>query len=314
MADVQTEAPGEEAEAAKVAQEEDEESSDDGIAAAMSLTPSYPFPADFHLEFQGSRIEAIRHLCQRHPAGTRAVVLFFPGVHGGVGPCRQPGSTFDDAALFATVARGLASRPDTDVDCYRCSWPWMRPGMNYAVGGACRILHHALLEAAKGSDPEDARRDIEVIFVGHSLGGAVAMRAADVVARHFGADGTGGQQMEGLERAFVRVTGVCTLNGALDVRQVQGEVFAALGNTRALLICGDDDQVVPPETTLRLFEVLPSPNKRHLVLPGGSHDLFTFKEQLVSELTSFILEGSGPKTGADGEGAGRGAACCEGPG
>uniref|UniRef100_A0A7S1RMT9 Uncharacterized protein n=1 Tax=Alexandrium catenella TaxID=2925 RepID=A0A7S1RMT9_ALECA len=271
----------------------EEKSSSDEEMDAMRLTPSYHFPAEFHLEFQGSRIEVIRHLCQRHPAGTRAVVLFFPGVHGGVGPCRQPGETFDENALFATVAQGLTSRPDSDIDCYRCSWPYMRPRMGYAVGGACRVLHHALLEATKGADPEDADRDIQIFIVGHSLGGAVAIQSSEVIARHFGADGRGGQKMEGLERVYVRVAGVCTLNGALDVRQVNTSCFGSLSGSRALFICGDADQCVPPQTTRDMYEALPIGSKRLLELPGGSHDLFTFKEQLVAELTSFILEGLG---------------------
>mmetsp|Transcript_10500 Transcript_10500/g.29181 ORF Transcript_10500/g.29181 Transcript_10500/m.29181 type:complete len:314 (-) Transcript_10500:123-1064(-) len=283
------------ASAPECAEEEEEEDTDSEEAkfdAVMRLTPSYPFPADFHLEFQGSRIEAIRHLCQRHPGGTRALALFFPGVHGGVGPCRQPGENFDDAALFATVARGLVGRPEADVDCYRCSWPYMRPRMSYAVGGACRVMHHALLEAMKGSEPNTQSREIQVLFVGHSLGGAVALQAAEVVAKHFGMDGAGVQHMEGLEHAVVHVAGVCTLNGALDVTQVQGnDPFGSLISSRALLVCGDADQVVPPETTSQLFEALPMSNKRHLILPGGTHDLFTYKEQLVKELTSFILEG-----------------------
>lgn len=300
MADVKATEPDEDADAAAAAQGEESASSEDGMDVT-SLTPSYPFPADFHLEFQGSRIEVIRHLCQRHPAGTRAVVLFFPGVHGGVGPCRQPGQNFDENALFATVARGFASRPDSDVDCYRCSWPYMRPRMAYAVGGACRVLHHALLEVSKGMDPEDSGRDIQVIFVGHSLGGAVVLQASEVAARHFGADGTGGQQMEGLERANVRVAGVCTLNGALDIRQARSDSFSCLSSSRALFVCGDADQVVPPETTRNLYEALPIASKRLLELPGGSHDLFTFKEQLVAELTAFIMEGLGPMAAPEGD-------------
>lgn len=271
------------------------------------LIPSYPFPADFNLEFQDSRIEVCRHLCQRHPRGTRAVALFFPGVHGGVGPCRQPGENFDDAALFPTVARGLVGACDADVDCYRCSWPHMRPQMAYAVGGVCRVLHHALLEAMQGTAPEEGDRELRVFFVGHSLGGAVAVQAAEVVSRHFGPDGLGGQQMEGLEHAVVRVAGICTLNGAMDVRKQQGaDPFASLSGSRALVICGDADDVVPPEATERLHEALPMRGKRQLVLPGGTHDLFTFKAQLVEELTRFVLDSLGgedvPLTEASDEG------------
>lgn len=249
--------------------------------------PSYPFTADFHLEFQESRVEACQHFSRCHPDGTGAIVLFFPGVHGGVGPCRSPGKNFDDAALYPTLASKLVA--SHDVDCYRCSWPFMRPQMSYAVGGACRILHHSLLEAMKGY-PEDAKpREFRIFFVGHSLGGAVAVQAAEVVARHFGIDGTGGagQRMEGLERAIVRMWGICTLNGALDVRQHRGS-FHSLRETHALLISGDADEVVPPRATDEFYKALPSKSKRQLVLPGGTHDLFNHKAQLVEEISEFI--------------------------
>lgn len=273
---------------------EEASSESDDEPSDVRQIPSYPFPAEFHLEFQDSRIEVIRHLGQRHPRGTRAIVIFFPGVHGGVGPCRTPPEQFDPDALYPSVARGLVGEHDADVDCYRCSWPFMRPRMAYAVGGACRVLHHGLLEAMRGHAPDAGLREISVLFVGHSLGGSVAIQATEVVARHFGADGRGGQQMEGLENCVVRVSGVCTLNGALDVRQVLGqgsEPFSSLSKCRALLISGDADQVVPPEATAQLFEALPTPAKRHLVMPGGTHDLFAHKAQLIDELTGFLLEG-----------------------
>jgi len=283
--------------AASGAADEEEEASSESeerIEATMGPTPSYPFPADFSLEFQGSCINVIRHLCPQHPAGTRRVAIFFPGVHGGVGPCRQPGETFDPCALYATVASRLLAAPAACVDCYRCSWPYMRPRLAYAVGGAWRVLLHALLEAGKGSEPGAGAREISVVFVGHSLGGAVAMHAAEVVARRFGDDGSGGQELEGLEHTLVRVAGVCTLNGAMDIRQVPGsDPFASLAASRALLVCGDADEVVPPEATGQLYEALPMRDKRHMVLPGGTHDLFAHKARLVAELTAFVAHGLG---------------------
>merc|ERR1739848_892900 len=89
-----------------------------------------------------------------------------------------------------------------DVDCYRCSWPFMRPQMSVAIGGACRVLQHALLNAMTSpSDAGEGLREIKVFFIGHSYGGAVASRVADIVAGHFGprADGTT-SKMKGLER------------------------------------------------------------------------------------------------------------------
>jgi pimeloyl-ACP methyl ester carboxylesterase len=265
---------------------EDENISNDGKSRLM---PSYPFPADFHLEFQQQRIEACQHFCRRHPEGTRTIVLFFPGVHGGVGPCRAPGKNFDEDALFPRLARRLADV--ADVDCYRCSWPFMRPQMSYAIGGACRILHHALLQALKGhsSNTSGERRELRVCFVGHSLGGAVALHAAEVVAKHFGVDGTGGQRMEGLESAIVRLWGVCTLNSAIDTRQQsRGVIFDSLRACQALLVCGDADEVISNSATTSMWKALPVETKRHVVLPGGTHHLFEYKDHLLSELEEFI--------------------------
>jgi len=221
------------------------------------------------------------------------VAVFFPGVHGGVGPCRTPGRNYCPDALFPTVCRRLVELPGADVDCYRVSWPFMRPRVAYAVGGACRILHHALLQAMRGTPPSAPCREVRVVFVGHSLGGAVALQAAEVVARHFGADGEGGQQMEGLERAVVRMAGVCTLNGAFASGQEEREATGSLWGVRALVVAGTDDEVVPPETSRVLTEALPMQGKRLLELEGGTHDLFTYKEQLVEEVTRFIVECAG---------------------
>jgi len=267
----------------------DKEEEEDSENDTMHLIPSYPFPADFYLEFQGSRIEACRHLCKQHPGGTRAIAIFFPGVHGGVGPCRQPGANFDENALFSTVA-GKIANDGYDVDCYRCSWPYMRPLMSYAVGGACRVLHHALLEAMAEVPEGDELRKIDVIFIGHSLGGAVAVQSAEMVARHFGNEGERGKNMQGLERARVRVTGICTLNGAVrcQPKTEDYDLFKALSGIRALLIAGDADQIVPPETTRQLYEALPTQSKKHLVMRDGTHDLFSHKAALIEELTRFI--------------------------
>jgi len=264
---------------------EGETNMEDGMQhfAGRNPNPSYPFTPDFHLEFQGSRIEACQHLCHRHPEGTRAIVLFFPGVHGGVGPCRQPGFNFDDHALFPQLASRLAS--SHAADCYRCSWPFMRPQMSYAVGGVCRILHHGLLEALKGYPEDSDPREFDIFFIGHSLGGAVALQAAEVVARHFG---NGGQSMEGMNFAKVRMRGICTLNGALDIRKHRTDAWDALSETHMLLISGDADEVVPPEATDQMYQALPAKSKRHLALPEGTHDLFNHKSQLLEEISEFI--------------------------
>jgi len=275
----------------------------------MRRTPSYPFPADFKLEHSGTHIGVIRHLCNDHPAGTRAIALFFPGVHGGVGPCRTPGSNFDENALYATVARALCKAHA--IDCYRCSWPFMRPNLGHAVGGACRVLHYAI-NAASDEDVESSAADGEnqaekpprhfkVVFVGHSMGGSVVMRAAEAASRYF--------EENTVDGARVTVSGVCTLNGAVDVRQMfldsshaeddeessdlpleelGHRVFRSLAAARGLFICGEEDQIVPNEATLNLHEAWPCRDKRCMVLPEGSHDLFNHKATVVEELTQFI--------------------------
>lgn len=253
--------------------------------------PSYPFPSDFQLAVGQSTLGVVPHRCSQHPGGTRVIVLFFPGVHGGVGPCRTPPKNFDEDALYPTLARSLTAT--LPVDCYRCSWPFMRPPLRYAVDAACRLCHHALTEATADQAEGDTTREIRLVFVGHSLGGAVVMHASEVVARLFGADGTGGRQMSGLEKSTVRVGAVCTLNAALDVRNVRRrdeEPFATLVNSRALMICGSGDLVVPPGATESLYEAFPSKQKRKLVCPDGTHDLFTFKEQLVDEISQLVRD------------------------
>lgn len=248
-----------------------------------SLVPAYPFNGDFSLEFRGSRINVAQHLCKQHPSGTRGIVIFIPGVNGGVGPCRQPGDTFDDAALYPTLAQQLVE--DHDMDCYRCSWPFMRPHMQYAVHGTCCVVHHALRLVMKGHC--GTKRKIQVFLVGHSLGGAVAIESANFIS----------ERLKSLEQTSFEVAGVCTLNGALNIRQLEAasegdELFPGLHKARCLLICGDCDEVVEPEATSRLLEKLPTGTKRQLTIPGATHDLFTAKTQLLNEITCFLTEGS----------------------
>merc|ERR1719359_646189 len=121
-------------------EEEEEDENDEDID--QPRIPTYPFPSDFCIEFDGSdKIEACRHHCLRHPEHTKSIVICLPGVHGGVGPCRTPPNNFDENALYPTFARSITSQHDVDV--YRGSWRYMRPSIRAAVGGVCRLLHHA---------------------------------------------------------------------------------------------------------------------------------------------------------------------------
>lgn len=264
---------------------EPEESEEDEVP--VHLMPAYPFPADYQVTAGDSQLNVCQHLGRRHPGGTRTVIIFFPGVHGGVGPCRQPGNNFDENALYPTLARNLAD--SYDVDCYRCSWTHMRPRMRDAVGGACQVLHNGLTEVMKAAPADGEEKELKVLVFGHSLGGAVAVNFALVIANHFGEDGRGGQHMEGLERARIRFAGICTLNGAMSADAGDdGDRFDALRETRGLFVAGDADEVVTPSATESLYEAMPMETKKHLVLPGGTHDLFAHKAQLLAELTSFV--------------------------
>lgn len=274
------------------------------------LHTAYPFPAKMSVEYRGSRLDVIPHLCKKHPHGTRAIVIFFPGVHGGVGPCRRPGQTFDESALYAVLCKRLVEELELEIDCYRCSWPFMRPTMSYAVGAGCRLLYHGLLQASassggksksvssertegrlRGVSSSSETRLLRVIFIGHSLGGSVALHTAEVVGRHFGVDGIGGMHMNGLENVKVKVSGLCTLNGAVDVDHAKAnDMFMSLQGVKGLFVAGDADTVVAPECTEMLCEAFQSSSKRHLVLPGATHDLYTHKEQLVNDLSDFVLD------------------------
>jgi len=293
----------------------DEDDEDVEADISWGLIPCYPFPAEFSLPVGRSYIQVIRHLCPTHPKGTRTLAIFLPGVHGGVGPCRTPGTHFCENALYPTVCRALASNELARVDCYRCSWPYMRPRLDYAVTSVFCVLQYALLQAIGADVAEDdshasdsaqdtaaliaasvqdteAPREFRVVFVGHSLGGAVVLNAACSVAKQFA---EGQPRFPGFEDAVVRFAGVCTLNGAADLDRIQGGEAAleALRPARALIIAGDDDQIVPCDASTRMHAALPGEHKKHLLLPGGTHDLFGHKEQVVNALQTFILECSG---------------------
>eukprot|EP00439_Symbiodinium_sp_Y106_P039314 s3892_g4.t2 len=119
------------------------------VARAQALQdriPPYPFPADFQLPFgQDERVNVISQLCDS-PGGPSTIALLLPGVHGGVGPCREPGSNFDENCLYAMVAQRLQELGRA-VDVYRCSWQFMCPTMTYSLNAVCHVLQHALKQA-----------------------------------------------------------------------------------------------------------------------------------------------------------------------
>lgn len=249
--------------------------------------PAYPFHPHFSLKSHSSSIDVIQRTC-RGRKGTKAIVILLPGVHGGVGPCRQPGEVYDKNCLYAAVSKRLREI-DAPTDVFRCSWPFMQPQMVDAVAGVCRVLHYALIRA----NVSKHKRKVKVILVGHSLGGAVAVNAALRLCQTFGPDGSGCRSIEGLENAKVKIAGLCTLNAALSPRSLMQGSLEDLKQLNALIVSGDADEVVPPVASRHLHEVLKencSSAVRHLSLPGGTHDLFQYKDWLVSELTNFICQ------------------------
>lgn len=249
--------------------------------------PAYPFHRHFSLESHSSSIDVIQKTC-RGAKGTKAIVILLPGVHGGVGPCRQPGEVYDKDCLYAKVSKRLREI-DSPTDVFRCSWPFMKPDMTDAVSGVCRVLHYALLRAKVSKH----RRKVKVILVGHSLGGAVAVNSARLLCQTFGPDGRGCRSIEGLEHATVTIAGLCTLNGAVSPGSLSQGCLDDLKHMKALIVSGDADEVVRPEASRLLHEVLSetcSAGVRHLSLPGGTHDLFQYKDWLVGELTNFTCQ------------------------
>lgn len=241
----------------------------------------FPFPADFYMDVQGSSLGVCKHRAKT--GGPRAIVVFCPGVMGGVGPGRRPGAAYDEAALFPQVARKLASMPDLGVDSYQLSWPHANPECDLAVDGVFQVLRYACKDCA---DPPG------LIFVGHSYGGAIALLAAAKVASEGMELGEASGRAGGQKGTAAQVSGLCTFNTEFH-KEMCGEPLSKLRGSRALLVCGDADGIVPQCATHSLHEALPMEDKRLMVLPGGTHDLFAHREELVEELVHFVTTGCG---------------------
>eukprot|EP00928_Gymnodinium_smaydae_P095396 TRINITY_DN819_c5_g1_i1.p1 TRINITY_DN819_c5_g1~~TRINITY_DN819_c5_g1_i1.p1 ORF type:complete len:639 (+),score=134.93 TRINITY_DN819_c5_g1_i1:85-2001(+) len=261
----------------------------DALDASMR-PPCYPFDGREVLEFDGGHVVlALRDAS----APIRGLVVFCPGTHGGVGPCRTPGTNHDPNALFPTLARELES---VGVSSCRVCWSAMHPPLGEAMRGVLLAVHLALRRAidadpslvgdgaAAGDREGGARaagaRRLGICLVGHSLGGAVVLAAARLLLRLLP------ELREKMGGVSVDLLGVCTL-----AAQERGgiEAAAALGSIRKLFLHGSADAVLPYQVAERLHEAAPPP-KEMAILPDGEHDFFTYKAHVLSRVRGFIAD------------------------
>ena len=125
---------------------------------------------------------------------------------------------------------------------------------------------HDLAAAADLASRRGARR---FVTVGHSFGGAVAVQAGIVLGEH--------------------CAGVVTLS----TQSAGCEDAAALGATPLLLLHGDRDELLPPETSA-MVQMLAGGGEL-MILPGAGHLLTEAHDELRDRLGAWIPERlSGP--------------------
>jgi alpha/beta superfamily hydrolase len=120
---------------------------------------------------------------------------------------------------------------------------------------------HDMAAAADLASRSGARR---FVTVGHSFGGAVALQAGIVLAQH--------------------CTGVVTLS----TQSAGCEDGARLGDTPLLLLHGDRDELLPPETSA-IVQMLVG-HGDVVILPGSGHLLTEAHDELRARLGTWIPE------------------------
>lgn len=118
---------------------------------------------------------------------------------------------------------------------------------------------HDLAAAADLASRRGARR---FVTVGHSFGGAVALQAGIVLGEH--------------------CAGVVTLS----TQSAGCEDAAALGTTPLLLLHGDRDELLPPETSA-IVQMLAGGGEL-VILPGAGHLLTEARDELRDRLGEWI--------------------------
>lgn len=288
-------------------------------AAELARPETYPFPdpdVQLHCNATDTTYYVASHLTKA--AEVKAVVVFFPGVHGGVGPGRTPGENYDPNAIFPTLARRISS--EYPADCYRVSWQAMFPSMSEGMRGGLLVVHHALAriqDSCRERHPESPMPEIRVILVGHSFGGAAALQCAKFLhTRILGPPGQvpapessgctsaedenagGGSAGDSetdetlactVERPAIfsaaRLVGLATL-----AAQFRGavEVVASLDESVAkAFVHGTEDAVLPVDTVHTLYEQAREPKELYVV-EGAGHDMQPYKESVLSFLDDFL--------------------------
>jgi predicted alpha/beta-hydrolase family hydrolase len=202
------------------------------------------------------------------PSGepAKAVVLFFPGIHGGVGPCRTPPRNYDENALFPTLAAYLA---DSGIaSTYRICWERMCPPLWEAIGGGCLVAHQAC------SEQEGLTR---IVLVGHSMGGAVATQVAHQLHNAI-------LPQLNERRPVGEVAGVLTF--ASQLRGAQDAV-PHLEGVPKLFVHGRHDAVVPSDSA-EVLDRVAAPPSDHWIVEAG-HDLYDAKAEVLAMAKEWLV-------------------------
>lgn len=193
-----------------------------------------------------------------------ATIITLDGTTGGTaGPHRGKSHYLDGgtAGLYDELARRL---PAVGVAVLQLAYRRPGPGrFEECVADASRA---ALAAASAGP----------VVIVGHSMGGAVALRSA---ARAQAATG--------------RVLGVCTLATQLfGVPEPQD--LALLRDASTLVVHGTADQALPPRCSEELAQRLQA--QRLVLMPGATHCFEEHREELTPLVHQWILDLCSPKS------------------
>lgn len=226
----------------------------------------YPFPFRRPIQHgRGRDINVVQHLTSL-PA-RRAIVIFLPGIFGGVGPCRADRRKIDEAALFPSLAEALSRA--YPVDCHRVSWASCNPNFEDIVYAVCRVALYVLTVAR-------SRAPTRVVLVGHSFGGGVAFSAALKLT----------EMLKGTSATIAGVVGLSPQAfGASDA-------VASLVGVPKLFIHSVDDDVLEVGWTLWLHCMAQKPKELKLFGTGG-HNYEGQKDSLHAKLRQWVVSKAG---------------------